>query len=69
MEIEADDIETNNNNKVNDYKNDLSLYNEIIKDFQEFISLFDNIYLQNLIDFFQIRENSGPWYLIFPTQI
>jgi len=60
MEIEADDIETNNNNKVNDYKNDLSLYNEIIKDFQEFISLFDNIYLQNLIDFFQIRENSGP---------
>lgn len=60
MEIEADDIETNNNNKVNDYENDLSLYNEIIKDFHQFISLFDNIYLQNLIDFFQIRENSGP---------
>lgn len=63
MEIEEEDKNTNkNNNKINETnenENDPKLYNEIIKDFHQFISLFDNITLESFIELFHIKENSG----------
>ena len=60
MDIEEDNnnaIKNKNNENIND--NDPKIYNEIIKDFQQFISLFDNITLQSFIELFHIKENNG----------
>ena len=66
MEIEDDEIDANNNIKNNFYNDsDPTLYNEIIKDFHQFISLFDNINLQSFIDLFHIRENNGTLISLF----
>ena len=68
MEIEEDNIVINNNiqNKNNNLDDsDPTIYNEIVKDFHQFISLFDNINLQSFIDLFHIRENSGTLISLF----
>ena len=60
MDIEEEDknnINNKNNEDINE--NDPKKYNEIIKDFHQFISLFDNITLQSFIELFHIKENSG----------
>ena len=61
MDIEEEDKNTINNNKNNEdiNENDPKLYNELVKDFHQFISLFDNITLQSFIELFHIKENSG----------
>ena len=51
MDIEEDD------NTINE--NDPKLYNNIVKDFNQFISLFDNITLQSFIELFHIKDNSN----------
>ena len=65
MEIE-DEKNNNNNNDNNINKNiqeneikeeDTKAYNNIIKDFNHFISLFENITLQSFIDLFHIKDN------------
>ena len=54
MDIEEDinnnneDIKNKNKENIND--NDPKIYNDIIKDFHQFISLFDNITLQSFIE-------------------
>ena len=65
IEMEIED-EKNNNNDNNMNKNiqeneikeeDTKAYNNIIKDFNHFISLFENITLQSFIDLFHIKDN------------
>ena len=66
MEIEENDNNNNNNNN-NDIKNeeieikdeDTTSYNNIIKDFNHFILLFDNTNLQSFIDLFRIKDNNA----------
>ena len=64
MDIE----EENNNNKTNNVNNnndeiiivkeeETKKYNDLIKDFKQFISLFDDITLQSFIDLFHIDRN------------
>ena len=55
MEIEEEDKNTKNKNKENEPK----IYNDIIKDFNQFTSLFDNITLQSFIELFNARTNSN----------
>ena len=62
MDIEEDinnnnDINNKNNENIND--NDPKIYNGIIKDFKQFISLFDDITLQSFIELFHMKENNG----------
>ena len=59
MDIEEEDKININNNKNNEDENNPKIYNELIKDFHQFISLFDNITLQSFIELFHIKENSG----------
>ena len=63
MEIE-DEKNNNDNNNINKNiqenevkEEDARAYNNIIKDFNHFISLFENITLQSFIDLFHIKEN------------
>ena len=63
MEVE-DEKNNNNNNNINKNiqenevkEEDAKAYNNIIKDFNHFISLFENITLQSFIDLFHIKEN------------
>ena len=59
MDIEEDinnNIKNKNKEKIND--NDPKIYNEIIKDFHQFISLFDNITLQSFIELFHMKANN-----------
>ena len=63
MEIE-DDKNNNNDNNINKNiqenevkEEDAKAYNNIIKDFNHFISLFENITLQSFIDLFNIKDN------------
>jgi len=66
MEIEENDNNNNNNNN-NDIKNeeieikdeDTTSYNNIIKDFNHFILLFDNTNLQSFIDLFRMKDNNA----------
>ena len=63
MEIEDEKNNNNDNNmnkniKENEIKEeDTKAYNNIIKDFNHFISLFENITLQSFIDLFHIKDN------------
>ena len=67
MEIEENDNNNNNNNNNNDIKNeeieikdeDTTSYNNIIKDFNHFILLFDNTNLQSFIDLFRMKDNNA----------
>ena len=66
MDIEEEDKNNlNNNNEIenksneNLNENDPKIYNDIIKDFHQFISLFDNITLQSFIELFHIKENAS----------
>ena len=61
MEVE-DEKNNHDNNNINIQENevkeeDAKAYNNIIKDFNHFISLFENITLQSFIDLFHIKEN------------
>ena len=63
MEVE-DEKNNNDNNNINKNiqenevkEEDAKAYNNIIKDFNHFISLFENITLQSFIDLFHIKEN------------
>ena len=63
MEVE-DEKNNNDNNSINKNiqenevkEEDAKAYNNIIKDFNHFISLFENITLQSFIDLFHIKEN------------
>ena len=62
MDIEEDinnnneDIKNKNKENIND--NDPKIYNDIIKDFHQFISLFDNITLQSFIELFHMKANN-----------
>ena len=58
MEIEDEENNQNNSNINEDKENDPKIYNEIVKDFQQFISLFENITLQSFIDLFHVKENN-----------
>ena len=49
MDIEEDEGVTN--------ESDPKIYNNIVNDFRQFISLFDNITLQSFIELFHIKEN------------
>lgn len=51
MDIEEDDDKST--------ENDPKMYNVIIKDFNQFTSLFDNITLQSFIELFHTKENNG----------
>lgn len=51
MDIEEDDDKST--------ENDPKMYNVIIKDFNQFTSLFDNITLQSFIELFHTKENKG----------
>ena len=55
MEIEEEEKQ-NINNKNNEIVP--KLYNDIIKDFKQFTSLFDNITLQSFIELFNVRTNN-----------
>ena len=55
-EMEVEEEEKNINNKYNEI--DPKLYNDIIKDFKQFTSLFDNITLQSFIELFNVRTNN-----------
>ena len=63
MEVEDEKNNNDNNNiNINIQENevkeeDAKAYNNIIKDFNHFISLFENITLQSFIDLFHIKEN------------
>ena len=61
IEDEKNNINDNNMNKniqENEIKEeDTKAYNNIIKDFNHFISLFENITLQSFIDLFHIKDN------------
>ena len=63
MEVEDEKNNHDNNNinkniQENEVKEeDARAYNNIIKDFNHFISLFENITLQSFIDLFHIKEN------------
>ena len=63
MEVEDEKNNHDNNNiNINIQENevkeeDAKAYNNIIKDFNHFISLFENITLQSFIDLFHIKEN------------
>ena len=61
MDIEGEEEENSINNKFefNNNENDTVLYNNIIKDFSQFISLFDNITLQSFIELFHTKGNKG----------
>ena len=63
MEVE-DEKNNNDNNNINKNiqenevkEEDAKAYNNIIKDFNHFISLFENITLQSFIDLFHIKDN------------
>ena len=63
MEVE-DEKNNNDNNNINKNiqenevkEEDAKAYNNIIKDFNHFISLFENITLQSFIDLFHIKKN------------
>ena len=65
MEVE-DEKNNNDNNNINKNiqenevkEEDAKAYNNIIKDFNHFISLFENITLQSFIDLFHIKENAN----------
>ena len=51
MDIEEEDDKST--------ENDPKMYNVIIKDFNQFTSLFDNITLQSFIELFHTKENKG----------
>ena len=51
MDIEEDDDKST--------ENDPKMYNVIIKDFNQFTSLFDNITLQSFIELFHTKENKS----------
>ena len=55
-EMEIEEEEKNIDNKNNELKP--KLYNDIIKDFKQFTSLFDNITLQSFIELFNVRTNN-----------
>lgn len=66
MEIEDEKNANENNDNNNTNKNiqekevkdeETKAYNNIIKDFNHFISLFENITLQSFIDLFNIKDN------------
>ena len=66
MEIEDEKNANENNDNNNTNKNiqekevkdeETKAYNNIIKDFNHFISLFENITLQSFIDLFHIKDN------------
>ena len=70
IEEENDNIKHNeNNNNKNegiDIKEEESkAYNDIIKDFNHFISLFDKITLQSYIDLFHLKENDKALISLF----
>ena len=69
MDIEDEDINNNNaienKNNENIKDNDPTIYNDIIKDFHQFISLFDNITLQSFIELFHMKENNGSLISLF----
>jgi predicted transcriptional regulator len=69
MDIEDEDINNNNvienKNNKNIKDNDPTIYNDIIKDFHQFISLFDNITLQSFIELFHMKENNGSLISLF----
>ena len=58
MEIEEDDNKQKNSIENID-ENDPKVYNDMIKNFNQFISLFENITLQSFIELFHIKENSA----------
>ena len=58
MEIEEENNNNSNNNKGEEIDvkgEECKAYNEIIKDFNHFISLFDDITLQSFIDLFHLK--------------
>ena len=65
MDIEEENNNNNNedNNAINKNEDfevkeeDAKAYNDVIKDFNHFISLFENITLQSFIDLFHIKDN------------
>ena len=61
MDIEEDD----NNSKNKNNENDPKIYNDIIKDFHQFTSLFDNITLQSFIELFNTKENDSTLISLF----
>ena len=61
MEIEEDD----NNSKNKNNENDPKIYNDIIKDFHQFTSLFDNITLQSFIELFNTKVNDSTLISLF----
>ena len=61
MDIEEDD----NNSKNKNNENDPKIYNDIIKDFHQFTSLFDNITLQSFIELFNTKVNDSTLISLF----
>ena len=59
MDIEEEDNDANKQKISNENlsENDPKLYNDMVKDFNQFISLFENITLQSFIELFHIKEN------------
>ena len=59
MDIEEEDNDANKQKLSNENlsDNDPKLYNDMVKDFHQFISLFENITLQSFIELFHIKEN------------
>ena len=52
-------INNNKNEDINVKQEETKAYNDIIKDFNHFIALFDNITLQSFIDLFHIKDNGS----------
>jgi predicted transcriptional regulator len=59
MDIEEEDNDANKQKISNENlsENDPKIYNDMVKDFNQFISLFENITLQSFIELFHIKEN------------
>lgn len=58
MDIEEEDNDANKQKISNENlsENDPKLYNDMVKDFNQFISLFENITLQSFIELFHIKK-------------